>query len=82
MDEATPTPLNSVWERQAILNSGISYRDRKRMLVLVISEMADRVLSAEGVEPEGMTVTIRATDVDGLPNLEVVASAPQHDLVE
>lgn len=51
------------------------------MLVLVIAEMADKVLSAPGVEPEGLTVTIIAKEIDGLPNLEVVASAPQQELV-
>lgn len=81
MDEATPFTLTSVWERQSILNDGLNHRDRKRMLVLVIAEMADKVLSAPGVEPEGLTVTIIAKEIDGLPNLEVVASAPQQELV-
>lgn len=48
------------------------------MLVLVISEVSDTVLSAQGVQATELKISISSVIVNGLPHLEVMATAEQN----
>lgn len=72
-----PTDHDNVTELRTVPSECLNARDLKRMLVLVISEVSDTVLSTRGVDPRGLTVTISPTYVNGLPYLEVVATGAQ-----
>lgn len=73
-----PTERDNVTELRTVPSECLNARDLKRMLVLVISEVSDTVLSTRGVEATGLTVTISPVLLNGLPHLAVRATGTQN----
>jgi hypothetical protein len=61
----------------------LSALDRKRMLVHVVADITQKILSMPGANPVGLAITVQlvqGTDSDGHPDLLVTATCPQYEL--
>lgn len=59
--------------------------DQKRMLTHVVADLVQKVLSVPGSNPVGLTVTVTSgpqTPSGERPNLLVMATCPEYELIE
>lgn len=68
-----------------ICPTGMSSKDRKRLLTHVIAEMTQKILAMPNANPVGLAVTVTlipALQPDTSPELCVVATCPQYEMVD
>ena len=73
------------YEARMVLNTAsMSARDRKRMLTHAISEVTQKILMLPNANPAGLAITVTElpTQPDLHPDLLILATCPQFEMVE